>query len=287
MKNPFLDISFDIHWSLLKTEYVRSGIEAALIDAQKHIDEIARQDKEHLTFESSYLALEKATEDLDLAWGVVNHLDAVCNSPELREAYNELLPKVSEFYARIPLNDELWSMLKNFAQSREAKNLRGVEKRFLEETMAEFREHGADLYIDLKNRLEDLEKELAQITQKYSENVLDSTNAYELVLDDASLLDGLPPIAREAARLDALNKGLGTEEKPQWRFTLHYPSFLPAMKYLENDHIRKKLWKASIGIGNAEPYKNDDLIWKCLALREEKAKLLGKDFLPTLFSSAV
>jgi len=277
MKNPFLDIAFDIHWSLLKTEFVRSGIEEALMEAQKNIDDISSQDKGQVTFERSFLALEKATEGVDLAWGVVNHLDAVCNSPELREVFNELLPQVSEFYARIPLNADLWSVLKKFSQSNEVKKLQDVEKRFLEETLAEFREQGADLYIDLKNRFEDLEKELAQITQKYSENVLDSTNAYELVLDDELLLEGLPPIAKEAARLDALNKGFGTEEEHRWRFTLHYPSFLPAMKYLENDSIRKKLWEAAIGIGNSKPYKNDDLIWKCLELRAEKAKLLGKN----------
>ncbi len=282
MKNPFLDITFDIHWSLLKTDFVKSGIEEALMEAQKNIDDISSQDNEQVTFGSSFLALEKATEGVDLAWGVVNHLDAVCNSPELREVYNELLPQVSEFYARIPLNAELWSILKNLSQSNEVNKLTDVEKRFLEETLAEFREQGADLYIDLKNRFEDLEKELAQITQKYSENVLDSTNAYELVLDDELLLEGLPPTAKEAARLDALKKGFGSEEEPRWRFTLHYPSFLPALKYLENDSIRKKLWEASTGIGNSSPYKNDDLIWKCLELREEKAKLLGKNYFADL-----
>lgn len=277
MENPFLDIAFDIHWSLLKTEFVRSGIEEAIKEAQKNIDDISSQDKERVTFESSFLALEAATEGVDLAWGIVNHLDAVCNSPELREVYNVLLPQVSEFYARIPLNAELWSVLKDYSQCNDVEKLNDVEKRFLEETLAEFREQGADLNIDLKNRFEDLEKELAQITQKYSENVLDSTNAYELVLDDELLLEGLPSIAKEAARLDALKKGLGTEEEPRWRFTLHYPSFLPAMKYLENDSVRKRLWEAAIGIGKSKPYKNDDLIWKCLELRDEKAKLLGKN----------
>lgn len=277
MNNPFLEISFDIHWSLLMTDYVKSGIETALMEAQNSIDEICVQDKDRITFQSSFLALEEATEQLNVAWGIVNHLDAVCNSPELRKVYNELLPEVSEFYARISLNAELWSVLKIYAQTNDARNSRGVKKRFINETMAEFREHGADLPLDKKQSLEKLEKELAQVTQKYSENVLDSTNDYELILDDEALLEGLPPTAKEAAHQSALNKGIGSEEQPKWRFTLHTPSFLPSMKYLESDRIRKKLWESSAAIGHTEPFDNSELIWKSLALREEKAKLLVKE----------
>ena len=282
MGNPFLDIAFDIHWSLLKTKFVSSGIEEALMEAQNNIDDISKQDKKQITFESSFLALEKATESVDLAWGVVSHLDSVCNSPALRKVYNELLPRVSEFFAQIPLNDELWVVLKTFSQCNEEKKLNDLEKRFVQETLAEFCEHGADLHIDFKSRFKNLERELAKITQKFSENVLDSTNTYELVLDDELSLDGLPPLAKEAARLDALKKGYGTDKEPRWRFTLQYPSFSPAMKYLINDDIRKQLWEASIRIGNSKPYKNDDIIWKSLELREEKAKLLGKNNFPDL-----
>ncbi len=277
MTNPFLDTSFHIKWSHLKPELVSPAIEEALIEAQKKIDKIAEQEDWGITFESSFLALEKATEDLDMAWTKVNHLDSVCNSKELRKTYNEMLPKVTDFFARIPLNEKLWKALKSYAEKKNENSLNSLQKRFLEETMAEFKEHGADLPADQKERLRILAQELAAVTQKFSENVLDATNAYELVVSDPVKLEGLPERDVEQARQCALRKGYGTEENPQWRFTLQMPSYLPAMKYAQDNGLRKTLWENDSTIGRKEPHSNIDLIGKIFALRQEKAELLGKD----------
>jgi len=276
MTNPFLSKGFHVPWSLLAPAAVRPDIEIALSDAQGRIDAVSGQSAEVLTFDNTFLALEAATEDLGVAWGLVGHLDAVCNSPELREAYNALIPKVSAFWARIPLNSDLWTVLKAYGETDEAARLTGVRKRLVDETMADFREHGADLDPKGKSRLEEIAAELAKNTQKYSENVLDATNAYERFVDDEARLEGLPANAREQARLDALKKGIGTAGKPQWRFTLHMPSYSPAMQYLQDAGIRKDLWKAGTRVGHGDPHDNSELIWKILALRDEKARILGK-----------
>ena len=213
MINPFLDPSFEIRWSELTPDRVKPAIETALAEAQERIDAIGENGA--LDFDNTFLALEEATEDLSLAWQKVSHLDTVCNSEPLREVHNEMLPKVTEFWARIPLNDKLWNILRRYAESEEGKVHTGVERRFIDETVADFRGHGADLPPDKKKRLEELSKELAEKTQKYSENVLDSTNAYELVIDDESLLDGLPDRSKEQARRDALEKGLRDGGEPE------------------------------------------------------------------------
>ena len=142
-----------------------------------------------------------------------------------------MLPKVTEFFARIPLNEKLWKVLKAYAEKENQETLNPIQKRFLEETIADFREQGADLPASKKARLRSLAQELAQVTQKYSENVLDATNAFELVVSEKEKLYGLPERDIEQARLAALRKGYGTEEDPRWRFTLQMPSLLPVMTW--------------------------------------------------------
>ena len=274
MKGAFLDGGFEIPWSRLVPSRVEPEISGAIEAAQERIDAIGR--KRPLTFENTFLALEKATETLEVAWQKVSHLNSVNNSPELRQAYNEMLPRVTEFWARIPLNDFLWSALKAFAQSEAAGDLNPVERRFLEETMADFREYGSDLPPGKKGRFEAVSRVLAQATQKFSENVLDSTNRFELIVDQEKRLAGLPQLAREQARQEALKHGQGTVECPRWRFTQQMPSYLPAMKYLKDDDIRRRLWEGAGEIGRVEPHDNTSLVWKILGLREERARLLGK-----------
>ncbi|MBP7950760.1 MAG: M3 family metallopeptidase [Verrucomicrobiales bacterium] len=276
MHHPFLDRSFHIKWSALTPDRIIPDIEAALADAQEKLDAVCVTDRGRMNFDSVFLAFEKATEALGEAWGAVAHLDSVCNSPELRKAYNEILPKVTEFYARIPLNESLWDLFRTYANTPDAHSLTGVRRRFMEETMAEFRQSGADLPAEKKQRLEQLEAELAQVTQKYSENVLDSTNAWEMLVDDESKLAGLPETVKAATLADAKSKEIGTPDKPVWRLTLKAPCLLPVMEHLEDEAIRKLVWEASTGIGRSGPWDNTDLIRRILALRQEKAELLGK-----------
>ncbi len=277
---PFLAPDFAVRWSQLVPAAIAPDIGAALAQAQRNLDGIAAQDLSAVTFASTVEALERACDELTHAWGLVGHLNSVADSPALREAYNAMLPAVSEFYAKIPLDGRLWAVLQAFAATPEALALTGVRQRLFAETMADFRQAGADLPAEKKARLEKLEAELSQACQKYSENVLDSTNAWELVVDDESRLAGLPAHAKEAARRNALAKGHGSETQPRWRFTLHMPSLEPFMTYLDDADLRRRMWEGSCGIGAAGEHDNTALIRQILALRQEKATLLGKPHFP-------
>ncbi len=279
---PFLQETFLISWSSLTPDRVKPDIEKALREARAQLDEVAGQSGDELTFESTLLALDKATERLSEAWGRVSHLNSVCDSPPLRQAYNEMLPRVSEFFAGIPLDEKLWRVIRQFAETAAADSLTGVRRRFLDETLADFRQAGADLSHEGKKRMEAIESELSALTQKYSENVLDATNAWELVIDDEARLAGLPANAKEAARHNALTKGYGSEDEPRWRFTLHMPSYEPFMTYLDDAGLRRQMWEAAVAVGAGEPYDNTGLIDRILALRQEKAQLLGKDSFASL-----
>ncbi|MFW5683691.1 MAG: M3 family metallopeptidase [Spirochaetota bacterium] len=277
MKHPFLDTSFLPRWEELTPGHVRPDMEKVLAQAQAAIDEIAAQQTDAATYESTFAALEVATEPVNTAWGKINHLDSVANSPDLREAINDVLPKVSAFEASIPLNEPLYRVLSAAALKPETARLSDTKRRHVEETLAGFREEGAELGPEQKKRLMAIKQELAAKTQKFSENVLDATNAYEKIVEDEALLAGLPESARAAALQSAKSKGLGSEDAPVWRFTLHMPSLLPVLKYLDAEEIRRELFEAYNAVGAEEPHENTGLVWEILRLRQEQADLLGKD----------
>ncbi len=274
--NPFLDSAFEIHWSRLTPELIVPAIDKALVDAQAAINAVASRALKSVNYDNTFLALERATEPLGLAWSKVTHLQSVADSPALREAHNTLLPKVTAFYAAIPLNAALWTRLKAFSDSPAAAKLSGVHSRFYEETMTDFRQSGADLPEDKQLRLQTLQSELAQVTDKYAEHVLDATNAWQLVVEDEARLAGLPAHAKAAAQRNAVAKGLGSAARPAWRFTLHMPSQEPFMTYLEDEALRREMWTAAVAVGAKEPHDNTPLVPKILALRAEKAALLGR-----------
>ncbi|MFW6293221.1 MAG: M3 family metallopeptidase [Spirochaetota bacterium] len=276
MSNPFLDTSFLPDWSRLTPDRITPAVDEALAAAQQAIDTIAALPADEVSYETTFAALEAATEPVMSVWRKVGHLDTVANSPELREAYNAMLPRVTELMASISLNEKLYAVLSAAAATPEIRELTGARKRHVEETLADFRQEGAELPPEKKARMMEIRQELARKTQKFSENVLDSTNAYEKVIEEETLLAGLPESAKAAARESAKGKGYGSDEKPAWRFTLHVPSILPVLQYLEDDAIRREIFEAFVAIGSQGEHDNTQLIRDILALRQEEADLLGK-----------
>jgi oligopeptidase A len=271
--NPFLDSSFHIRWSALKPALVEPAMDAALARAEAALAAIEGGEGPP-TFENTLLALDDATEALNRAWSRVTHLQSVADSPELREAHNRVLPRVSAFLAGVPLRPALWARLRAFAAL--SPSLPPVRARFMGETLAEFREAGADLPAGGRARLEALQSELAQLTQRFSDNVLDATNAWQLVVTDEVRLAGLPAHAKARALADAQAKGIGDAGRPAWRFTLHAPSAEPFMTYVADDALRERDVAGLGGGGLGPPHDNDPLIPKILELRAERARLLGK-----------
>jgi oligopeptidase A len=267
--NPLLSVQFQIPFDRILPGHVEPGIRELIAQAQQRIDRIVADSSER-TYENTMIALESATANLDYALGVVRHLESVATTPELRAAWNAVEPAASAFYSQISLNDGLWKQLKRLAETPEAKALRGTRRRFLEKTLDSFRRHGADLDDAGKQRLAAIDVELAQQTTKFSENVLDSTNAFEMILTDEAAMDGLPPSAVAAARQSAESKGA-----EGWRFTLQSPSYVPVMTYLNDRSVREKLYRV-YSVRATEPERdNRPIIARILELRQAKARLLG------------
>ena len=276
MVNPFLDRAFHIRWSRLVPDQVGPGIEHALTGAGSALAAITGRPVADADFANTVLALENATELLNEAWSKVSHLTGVADSPELRQAYNAMLPKVSAFQAGIPLHAELWLRVKAAAAHPSAATLPPESRRLLDETVADFRQQGADLPADKKQRLETLQAELAKLTQQYAENVLDATNAWELLITNEADLGGLPEHAKAAARQSARQKNHGSDLAPVWRFSLQAPSMEPVMLHAANGELRRQVWQAAVAVGSEPPHSNRELVRQIVALRREKAALLGQ-----------
>lgn len=271
LSHPFFSDAYHIPWDKLTANCVEPDINIALENAQSNIEKLRQLEDSALTYENTFAALEEASLDLDRAWGRLNHLDSVSNNDEQRAALNAVLPKVTSFYSSIPLDAAIWSKLKAFAESPAAAELGQTRKRYVEETCASFIQSGADLPEDKKNRVAEIQSRLSEVTQKFGENVLDSTNAWELVIDDESRLAGLPESAVATAAEDAKAKG----HEGKWRFTLQQPSMGPVMQFAEDDSLRKEIWAASCTVGYSDGFDNTQLIEEILQLRQEKAELLG------------
>src|ERR1700682_2757746 len=198
--NPLLESSFRVAFDRIQPSDVEPAIDELLADAQRRLTEtIASPQPVH--------ALDTMTERLEYAMSVVRHLESVATTPELRAAFNTVQPKVSAFYSSLPLNEGLWNAIERYAATEEARALTGTMKRFLTKTMDSFKRHGAELDPTGKARLKEIDVALAEVTTKFSENVLDSTNAFELLITEEDKLAGLPAAAIAAARASAEAKG--------------------------------------------------------------------------------
>jgi len=265
--NPLLEIKFRVPFDKIRADDVEPAIDELLTDAAQRLEG---------TVASSHplQALDVMTERLDYAMSVVRHLESVATTPELRAAYNKVQPRVSAFYSSIPLNEPLWKAIQGYAATDEARALAGAMRRYLTKTIDAFKRHGAELDPAGKARLKEIDVALSEATTKFSENVLDSTNEFELVIEDEARLAGLPPSAVAAARAAADAKGV-----KGWRFTLQGPSYLAVMTYLDDTRVREQVWRAYNSRAASGKYDNRLLIEKILELRAEKARLLGfRDF---------
>ncbi len=265
--NPFLSRETEIPFAKMTPEAVEPAIDEALAQAQRELEALLSASER--TFET-ILALDNLTERLERLMGFVSHLTSVKDSPELRAAFNEVLPRYTAFMTRLGLNPELWGVVKEVAATQGAKALTGVRKRHLEKTVQEFVRAGAELSEQDKTRFEEINIEVSRLAQKFSENVLDATNAFELLVTDEAELAGLPESALKLARASAESK-----EQTGWRLTLQFPSYYPVMTYAENRALRETLYRAytnRAGDGNLD---NRPVISQILELRREHAELLG------------
>ncbi len=267
--NPLLSPQFDIPFDKIGAAHVEPGLDQLIEYAKLNIDQIINQPSPR-TWDNTMAVYDVATEGLDWAITIVRHLESVATTSEMRAAVNLSQPKVSAFYSSISLNDGLYQALKDYAATAEASTLTGVRKRYLEKTLDGFRRAGAELGSVGKARLAEIDVELSKLTMKFSENVLDATNDFELVVTDDRQLAGLPPSAVAAAKQSAESKGV-----EGWRFTLQAPSFTAVTNYLDNRQIREKVARGFYSRGTQGDRDNRPIVTGILQLRREKANLLS------------
>src|SRR4051812_24225198 len=236
--NPLLSYRYEVPFDTIRAEHVEPAVDALLATARERLAKV-RNLTGPRTYDNTLRALDAATEELEHAMAIVGHLESVASTPELRAAYNAVQPKVSEFYAGIPLDDALYSALRSYGAQSDAQQLPPAEARFLKQTLEDFKRHGAELSPENKQRLSSISVQLSQLTTQYSQNVLDASSAFQLIVDDETRLAGLPESARQAARQSAESKGL-----TGYRFTLQQPSYVAVMSYADDASLREQIYRA-------------------------------------------
>jgi oligopeptidase A len=267
--NPLLEKNFRIPFDRIKAAHVEPAIIQRLAEAQAKREAYVSSAAPR-TYANTMTALEDILEDLSQTMGIARHLEGVATTPALRAAVSAVLPKYAAFTASIPLDKGIYAKIKEFAATPEAKALTGPRKRFLTLTLDEFRRSGAELGDADKDKLRAMSVEMSKLRKRYSDNVLDATNAFEIVIKEDTLLAGLPESARAAARESARRKGV-----EGWRFTLQEPSFRAVMTYLDDAGIRERVYRAYNGRAASGVDDNVAIMKRILELRRERARLLG------------
>ena len=270
--NPLLDFAGLPRFDAIVPSDVQPAI-SQLLDHCRALVARLSSDAVAATWADFAAPLGDGFEQLSRAWGIVGHVHSVNDVPAWRDAYNGMLPEVSRFYAEVGQNVKLFAKYKAIAGSAEYAGLSAAQRRVIENELRDFRLSGAELAEDSKPRFQAISEELAQLSAKFSENLLDTTNAFaELVTDEAELA-GLPDDARQAAREAAEQEG-----KSGWKFTLHMPSYLPVMQYADSRRLRAAMYRAyatrAAEFGAVE-LDNTPLIRRILELRREQAQMLG------------
>jgi oligopeptidase A len=270
--NPLLDFSGLPRFAEIKPEHVAPAIEQLLAENRALVQRLLADDVPP-TWDDFVLPMEDANERMSRAWGPVGHLNAVMNSAPLREAYNATLPKITQYYAELGQNLALFRKFKALRDSEEFETLSGARKKVIENELRDFRLGGAELPEDKKPRYLELQERLAELSSRFSDNLLDATNAWTLVIEDKAELAGLPEDVLQAAQ-----EAAQAARESGWLFTLKAPSYMPVMQYANNRALREQMYRAyatrASEFGDAK-LDNGPLMDEIVRLRGEEASLLG------------
>lgn len=271
--NPLLDFSDLPHFDAIKPEHVTPAIDTLMAQSRAVITELEASTSP-VSWETFVEPLENTTEKLGRAWGIVGHLNAVADTPELRASYNENQPKLTEFWTDLGQNLVLFDKYKSLKESAEYATLNPARKKIVDNALRDFRLSGAELPEEKKERYAEIQEALAQLSTKFSENILDATNDYSLLVEDEAELAGLPDDVKQAAKLTAEKDG-----KTGYKFTLHFPSFFPILQFADSRKLRETVYRANTtkasDLGGKPEWDNTKLIVDLLKLRNEEAQLLG------------
>ena len=267
INSPFLNLSHPIPFNAFSTKHVVGHINQLLNEAKQDLKDI--ETNEAINYETVLGRLDRLGENLESCLTVYSQLESLLGTAELREAMRKAQPQVSAFYATIPFSAPLYQKLKLLSLSDSMQNRSLSEKRYLEQTLLSFQRNGAEASSDTKLRLEELEKELAELTMNFAKNVVEETDEFEWLCTNEELLAGLPESAIANAKQSAQSKKLDG-----YRFTLQGPSYIAIMTYCDDRSIREHFYRSYATRAWKGERDNQYLIHKILNLRQEKADLL-------------
>jgi oligopeptidase A len=273
MTNPLLDFSGLPRFTAVRPAHVVEAVDQLLADGRATIERLAVLDHAP-TWESFVEPLDDANEKLARAWAQVSHLNVVMNSPEMRDAYNAALPKVTQYFSEQGQDQRLFAGFKALRATPDFDAWPRARRRHVDNELRDFRLGGAELPPPEKARFLAIQEELAKLASQFQDNVLDATNAFGLFVTNPSELAGIPEdvlaTAAEAAKKDG---------REGWKLTLHMPCYLPVMQYADDPGLRERLYRAHVTRASADSgrteWNNDANIVRTLELRAEAAKLLG------------
>jgi len=272
MTNPLLEQPGLPAFSKIQPEHVEPAIDNLLAENRRQIEALLDQVQQP-TWETLVEPIEEWEDRLERSWSQVSHLNAVMNSDPLRLAYNACLPKLSDYGTEMGQNERLFAAFQAVAEQGD--RLDADQRKVLDNALRDFHLSGVDLPAAEKQRFKEISQELSSLTSKYSENVLDATNAWSKQVDDVAALAGLPQSAIDLARQTAEQRG-----EQGWLLSLDYPSFFPVMTYAEDAALRREFYhafhtRASDQGPHAGEHDNSETMERILALRHEQACLLG------------
>ena len=270
MSNPLLESSSLPLFDRIQPADVAPAIDTLLARASEALETVVAPDFP-AQWEAISAVLDVATEKLGTAWSAINHLNSVADTPELRAAYNEALPKVTEFWTNLGADERLYAKYKAIAPA----SLNKEQRAAWEHAMRGFVLSGAELQGIAKERFAQIQARSAELAQKFSENALDATDAfaYYARIDE---LDGVPADVIAAAKASAEADG-----KEGYKLTLKMPSYLPVMQFAKSGALREKIYQAyvtrasDLAEGNGKRFDNTAVMKEILALRLEESQLLG------------
>jgi oligopeptidase A len=276
--NPLLDLSGLPPFDRIEPAHVKPAIEHLLADGRALVERLA-DPATPATWNDFAQALTDGLEPFGRAWGIVGHLHSVNDVPAWRDAYNEMLPEVTRFFAELGQNLALFAKYKALRNSAEYAALSKTRQRIVDNELRDFRLSGAELPEGSKPRFQAIQEELAGLAAKFSENLLDATNAFSHVVIDQAELAGIPADVLTQARASAEKEG-----KAGWRFTLHMPSYLPVMQYAQSRSLRRTMYRAYATRaaefpehGSKPEWDNAPVMKRLLELKGEEARMLGFD----------
>ncbi|WP_029684934.1 oligopeptidase A [Tatumella saanichensis] len=274
MTNPLLTPFTLPPFSLIKPEHVVPAVTEALQECRAAVEKVVAQGGPY-TWETLCEPLAESDDRLGRLFSPVSHLNSVKNSPELREAFEQVLPLLSEYGTWVGQHEGLYQAYVSLKQSEQYATLDTAQKKLVDNALRDFELSGIGLPKEKQKRYGEISARLSEIGAAYSNNVLDATMGWSKLITDEAELAGMPESALAAAKAQAEAK-----EQQGWLLTLDIPSYLPVMTYCENQALREELYRAygtraSDQGPNAGKWDNGPLIEEELALRHELAQLLG------------